>query len=85
MPGVHAKLSASAAARWLACPPSVVLTQGMKEEPSPYAEEGSKAHDIAEKKLRKYIDKSRKKIVCDDKDMDIYTDEYRDYVIEQFN
>ncbi|MCI9523564.1 MAG: DUF2800 domain-containing protein [Erysipelotrichaceae bacterium] len=85
MPGVHAKLSASAAARWLACPPSVVLTQGMKEEPSPYAEEGTKAHDIAEKKLRKYIDKSRKKIVCDDKDMDIYTDEYRDYVIEQFN
>ena len=85
MPGVHAKLNPSAAARWLACPPSVALTQGMKEEPSPYAMEGTQAHAIAEQKLRKYINKSRKKIVCEDKDMDGYTDDYRDYVIEQFN
>lgn len=85
MPGVHAKLSPSAAARWIACPPSVALTQGMKEEPSPEAEEGTQAHAIAEQKLRKYISKGRKKIACEDKNMDGYTDDYRDYVVEQFN
>ncbi len=85
MPGVHAKLNPSSAARWIACPPSVALTQDMKEAPSPYAEEGTKAHAIAEQKLRKYINKSRKKIVCDDKEMDGYTDDYHDYVVEQYN
>ncbi len=85
MPGVHAKLSASSAARWLACPPSVHLTEGMKEKTSEYAKEGTAAHSIAEQKLRKYLNKSRKKIICEDKDMDAYTDDYRDYVIERYN
>lgn len=85
MPGVHAKLSASSAARWINCPPSVKLTEGMEETTSKFAEEGTLAHEIAEKKLQKYLNKGRKKIPCEDKDMDKYTDDYRDYVIEQFN
>lgn len=85
MPGVHAKLSASSAARWINCPPSVKLTEGLEETTSKFAEEGTLAHDIAEKKLQKYLNKGRKKIPCEDKDMDKYTDDYRDYVIEQFN
>lgn len=85
MPETHAKLSPSAAARWLVCPPSVALTEGMTAEPSPEAEEGTQAHAIAEQKLRKYISKGRKKIACEDKNMDGYTDDYRDYVVEQFN
>lgn len=44
----HAELSASGCHRWLDCPASVVLTSGMAEESSPYAEEGTKAHRLAE-------------------------------------
>lgn len=85
MPGIHAKLSASSAARWMACPPSVALNELFEETTSEYAQEGTKAHDVAEKKLRKYIARGRKKIDCSDADMDRYTDDYRDYVVEQFN
>lgn len=85
MPGTHAKLSASRAAQWLACPPSIQLTLDYPETTSKYAEEGTLAHEIAEKKLRKYLSKGRKKIECEDRDMDGYTDDYRDYVVEQFN
>lgn len=44
----HAELSASGCHRWLECPASVALTRGMPEESSPYAEEGTKAHRLAE-------------------------------------
>lgn len=44
----HAILSPSASFRWLHCPASVLLTRGMPDESSPYAEEGSKAHRLAE-------------------------------------
>lgn len=85
MPGIHAKLSASSATRWMACPPSVALNELFEETTSQYAEEGTKAHDVAEKKLRKYIARGRKNIKCTDADMDRYTDDYRDYVVDQFN
>lgn len=51
MPGVHAKLSASGSKRWLACPGSVVLEALYPETESPYAEEGTKAHALAEQIL----------------------------------
>lgn len=44
----HATLSPSAAERWIQCPGSVLATQGLKEEPSVYAAEGTQAHDMAE-------------------------------------
>jgi len=49
----HAKLSPSAAARWLSC--SAAIAQESKappEKPSPYAAEGTTAHMIAEKVLK---------------------------------
>jgi hypothetical protein len=52
--GEHALLSASAAHRWLQCPPSARLEEKLPENKSEYAEEGSLAHEIAELKLRKY-------------------------------
>ena len=59
MPGVHAILSASKAKQWLACPPSARLNQKLSEKlgdrASPYAEEGTLAHSVAELKLRKEI------------------------------
>lgn len=53
MPGVHAKLSASSSKRWMECPGSVVLETlfGNDEDESPYAEEGTKAHAVAEARL----------------------------------
>lgn len=44
----HALLSPSAAHRWLVCTPSARLERGMDDQPSEYAEEGTKAHALAE-------------------------------------
>lgn len=45
----HAKLSASGGERWVNCPGSVALSeQAPPEAPSPYAEEGTKAHECME-------------------------------------
>lgn len=50
----HALLSASSAARWLACPPSARLEENFPDTTSEYAKEGTLAHEVAELKLRKY-------------------------------
>lgn len=47
----HAKLSPSAAKRWGNCPASIRLSEGMPNESSVYAEEGTAAHELAEKCL----------------------------------
>lgn len=52
---VHSPLGASAAERWLNCPPSVALTADLPDTTSPYAAEGSIAHELGELKLRKYF------------------------------
>lgn len=52
MPGKHAKLSASSSERWMRCPGSIVLETFFDgDETSPYAEEGTKAHSVAEARL----------------------------------
>jgi hypothetical protein len=43
----HAILSASSAERWIACPGSVRLSQGIKGDESSYAHEGTLAHELA--------------------------------------
>jgi hypothetical protein len=48
----HAKLSASGAHRWIACPGSVKAEEGLPDRTSSFAEEGTIAHDIAERALR---------------------------------
>lgn len=44
----HALLSASSAARWLACPPSAVAATAYENTSSEYAAEGTRAHEVAE-------------------------------------
>ena len=44
----HAKLSPSAAERWMTCPGSVVLSEGMPNKSSSFADEGTAAHAVAE-------------------------------------
>lgn len=46
-PEAHSKFSASASARWLACPGSMVLSKGLKDSGSKYARWGTAAHDLA--------------------------------------
>lgn len=91
MPEKHALLSASAAKRWLNCPPSARLTEKMPDTSSEYAAEGSLAHALGELKLRKKFeimkksvyDKALKELKADEHyspEMDGYTDVYLDYV-----
>ena len=44
----HAILSASSAARWLACPPSAVAAEAYKNEGTEFTREGTLAHEVAE-------------------------------------
>lgn len=46
-PSTHAKLSASSASRWMACPGSVKLSEGAPNTTSFYAAEGTLAHWVA--------------------------------------
>ena len=94
MPKAHAKLSPSAAARWIGCPGSVALSEQCPPAPSSdYAEEGTLAHLLAEHKVlltsgeitQWYYDKRLKNALksryyCGE--MEEATDYYRDRVME---
>lgn len=82
----HAKLSASGAYRWIACTPSADFETRFKNESSQYAIEGTRAHYFCEKKLlHSLYPIQHEKPVCEDKDMDKYTDVYIDYCLEVLN
>ena len=55
MPSKHARLSPSAAERWMHCPRSVALSEQFPNETSPAAEEGTEAHALCEYLLLKAI------------------------------
>lgn len=52
MAGKHAKFSPSASSRWIPCPGSLRLSEGIVDETSPYAHEGTVCHDVASKCLK---------------------------------
>ena len=95
MPGTHATLSASSSKRWLSCPPSARLEEKLRdrfgERSSVYAEEGTKAHALAELKLRHLngefndflFNVRRGKMGDIPMEMDRYTDVYVDVVLEK--
>ena len=70
----HARFSPSAAHRWLACPGSLLAEEALPQTTSEFAEEGTMAHDIAEKRLKK---KKHKKVTPE---MDEEVAKYVDYV-----
>lgn len=48
----HSKLSPSSAKRWMSCPRSIRLSEGVAKKDSKYAEEGTAAHHVAEHCLK---------------------------------
>lgn len=55
MPDIHAVLSPSSSARWLACTPSARLCAAKEDKTSEYAIQGTSAHALAEYKLKKSL------------------------------
>ena len=54
----HALLSASSSKQWLNCPPSARLSAAIKDRASPYAQQGTDAHELCEYKVLSSIGKS---------------------------
>lgn len=48
----HAILSASGSGQWMACPPSIRLTENIPDKETEFSKEGTLAHEIAECSLR---------------------------------
>lgn len=72
----HSLCSASGAERWLNCPGSVGLSLQVPEEPSsPAAQEGTRAHELAEKIMRRWEENGRK---LDDGYISFLRSEYED-------
>lgn len=55
----HSKFSASGADRWFRCPGSVELSEGQPDKSSPWAQEGTEAHEVLEKVLLAAIEAKR--------------------------
>lgn len=86
MPSEHAILSASGSHRWLACTPSARLEQEFSDTESTASLEGTAAHSLAEHKLKKKLkmQSTRPNTIYDNDEMEMYTDDYSDYVVEQY-
>lgn len=86
MPDTHALLSPSSSERWISCPPSVRMSEGIEEKPSEYAAEGTAAHSLCEYKLRELLGYEqldiRENLDYYNKEMEDCTEEYRNYINE---
>jgi len=83
----HALLSASASKQWLNCPPSAKLCSEVEDRASPYAQQGTDAHELCEYKVQSALGNKVKdpteNLEYFDAEMENCTDEYRNYVVEQ--
>lgn len=91
----HALLSASGASRWLNCTPSPRLEESFENKSSPYAAEGTLAHEFAEINLKLQLklitkaayNKLAKPLKVDEfysEEMEEHVQKHVDYVIQQF-
>lgn len=60
----HSKFSASGAERWLNCPGSVKLSEGLPDKSSPWAEEGTRAHEVLERILTTVLTEDSEQAIC---------------------
>lgn len=96
-PNQHSNLAASAGSKWVYCPPTLWMEEGIPNFTSKYAQEGTDAHRLAELKIdvavkkitraafNRELKKLKKASQFYDKDMETYTDQHRDLVLEEFN
>lgn len=76
----HALLSASGSERWLECTPSPRLEDQLPDESSTYADEGTKAHELAEYRLSERLGR----MVSEDRLKQIQASEYYNADMEDF-
>jgi hypothetical protein len=85
----HAYLSASASHRWLACPPSAKLCAELEDQTSPYAEQGTNAHELCqylvEKALGRDVLDPTENLSWYDPEMQDAAEGYCSYVMEQIS
>lgn len=83
----HAFLSASSSHRWLACPPSAKLCAEVEEQESPYAQQGTDAHELCqylvEKALGREVADPTSDLEWYDSEMQECAEGYCSFVIEQ--
>ena len=84
-PNDHALLSASSSHRWLHCNPSARLEREFADRETTAAAEGTAAHALAEHKLKRRLKLRSERPVSpfDTDEMEICTDDYADFVMEQ--
>ena len=84
-PNDHALLSASSSHRWLHCNPSARLEREFADRETAAAAEGTAAHALAEHKLKRRLKLRSERPVSpfDTEEMEICTDDYADFVMEQ--
>ena len=84
----HAYLSASSSHRWLSCPPSAKLCAEIRDDASPYAQQGTDAHELCEYKVLRALGHEVKdpteNLNFYDMEMANCTDEYCFYIMEQY-
>ena len=83
----HALLSASSAHRWIACPPSALLSKKFEDVSSSFAQEGTDAHTLAQYKLEKLLGINTKdpteSLSFYDEEMKGHAEDYATFVLEQ--
>lgn len=85
MPSNHALLGPSSSHRWLVCTPSARLEEQFPNTTSKYAEEGTLAHSLCEAKLRRFLGNDVEIPTPANKEMDVLTTAYADFVEEELN
>ena len=83
----HALLSASSSHRWIACPPSALLSKKFEDSSSSFAQEGTDAHTLAQYKLEKLLGLPTKdpteSLSFYDEEMNDHAENYAVFVLEQ--
>ena len=83
----HAYLAASASHRWLKCPPSARLCAQEEDRGSPYAQQGTDAHELCQYLLESALGRDCRdptnNLTWYDGEMQEAAEGYRDFVLEQ--
>lgn len=83
----HAYLSASASERWLKCPPSAKLCAQVEDKGSPYAQQGTDAHELCQYLLETALGREAtdpvENLTWYNAEMREAAEGYRDFVMEQ--